>query len=61
MPLPFRRRRRHRHLHRHRRDPALLLRVEVVKFGAGIVCDTLNLEPAPNQSVESFFRLDRRT
>ena len=51
MPLRFRRR-------RHRR-PALLLRVEVVKLGAGIVCDTLNLESAPNRSAESFFRLDR--
>ena len=54
MPLRFRRRR-----HRRHRRPALLLRVEVVKLGAGIVCDTLNLESAPNRSAESFFRLDR--
>ena len=41
------------------RDPALLLTAEVVKSGAGVIWDTLSLEPAPNRSAESFFRLDR--
>ena len=40
------------------RDPALLLRAEATKSGAGIVWVS-SLEPVANRSAESFFRLDR--